>query len=125
MAMGGGPVESIVFAGRRFSVDAEADVKLILGGFTNNIKPNGDQTSRIVKAMKLAEIKDGVFAIDNDRGDHEFIQSIADEFDMQNAEVTLVDGNVYSGLMQIEGEFEYSAKEGTMTVSLKGSLGIQ
>lgn len=119
---GGGPIESITIKGRRFAVDAESDMDLNLGGFINEVKPNGDGSSRIVKSRRLAMAKGGALSVDNDRSDNEFLQEVSDEITPVDVDVTLVDGTVYSGNMSIVGEFTYKTKDGICEVEFTGTL---
>jgi hypothetical protein len=119
---GGGPIESITIKGRRFAVDAESDMDLNLGGYTNELKPNGDGSFRSVKSRRLAMAKGGALSVDNDRGDNEFLQSVADEINPVDVDITLVDGTVYSGNMAIVGEFVYKTKDAICEVELSGTM---
>jgi hypothetical protein len=119
---GGGPIESITIKGRRFPVDAESDMDLNLGGYTNEVKPNGDGSSRLVKARRLAKLSGGSLSVDNDRGDNEFLQIVADDTDLVDVDVTLVDGTVYSGNMQISGDFTYKTMDSICEIELVGTL---
>jgi hypothetical protein len=122
---GGGPIESITIKGRRFACDGEDSAKIQLGGFNNELKPNGDGTPRQIKSRKLATISDLNPKIDPANGDLEYLQEIQNGFEMADTAITLVDGTVYSGAMQITDEVEYDAKEGTAGLSMAGSLEIQ
>jgi hypothetical protein len=117
---GGGPIESITIKGRRFACDGEDSGKIQLGGFNNELKPNGDGTARQIKSRKLATITDLNPQCDPSRGDLEYLQGIQSSFEMADTAVTLVDGTVYSGAMQITDEVEYDAKEGTCGLSMAG-----
>lgn len=119
---GGGSIESITIKGRRFAVDAEADMELNLGGFINEVKPNGDGSSRTIKSRRLAMAKGGALSVDNDRGDNEFLQEVANETSGVDVDITLVDGTVYSGNMSISGEFSYKTKDSLCEIELTGTL---
>ena len=118
----GGPIESVTLKGRRFAVDAESDMELNLGGFINENKPNGDGSFRTIKSRRLAGAKGGALSVDNDRGDNEFIQSIADEINPVDCDITLCDGTVYSGNMSIVGEFTYKTKDSLCEIELSGTM---
>ena len=45
----GGSIESVSVDNQLFAVAADADATMQLGGFNNEIQPNGDGTSRIIK----------------------------------------------------------------------------
>jgi hypothetical protein len=119
---GGGPIESITIAGRRFPVDGEDAAKITLGGFSNEIKPNGDGTARVIKSRVLASISDLNVQIDPNKDDLEYIQEKRNEHTLFDTSVTLVDGTVYAGATQITDEVEYDSKEGTAGISLTGRL---
>lgn len=123
--VGGGAIESITIKGRRFAVDAESDMELNLGGFINESKPNGDGSARLVKSRRLAMAKGGALSVDNDRDDNEFLQSVVDETTPVDVDITLVDGTVYSGNMQIQGEFTYKTMEGLCEIELAGTMAKQ
>ncbi len=117
-----GPFESHTFNGRRFACDAEDDVKLKLSGKNNEVKPNGDGTTRVTQQRTIASL-DGInLVIDLDNGDDEFLQDLKDSGEMFDYSGTTNDGVVWSGKMQIVDDMEISFKEGTASVSLQGHL---
>lgn len=121
--MAGGPLESVTINSRRFPVDGEANAMISLGGFTNEVKPNGDgKTYRIVKTAKNAKIKSIPIVVDSARGDVEFIQAIQDSFEPVPFFATEVDGTVWEGDVMIAGDPEKSAKEGTMEIEVNGNI---
>jgi len=121
----GGPLESITINNRRFPVDGEVNAMLSHAGFTNEIKPNGDGTSRIVKTAKTAKLKAVPIVIDNSRGDMEFIQEIMDSHEFVPCFANEVDGTVWEGSVMIAGDPEKSIKESTMEIEVHGSLNRQ
>lgn len=121
----GGPIESININGRRFAVDGEVDMALVLAGYINEVKPNGDRTVRLVKSVKTGKFNTIPIVIDNDRGDEEFIQSVMDNLSLVNISVTDVNGDVWSGLGQIVEDPETSIKEGTKEISVHGTFAKQ
>jgi len=120
--MASGPIESVNLDGRRFSLDGEVDAAIAFGGSINEVKPNGDGTSRIIKSKKPARVNSLPLVIDDARGDEEFIQALIDSNEFFTASITKVDGAVYSGDMQIVEDPETSTKEGTKEISLMGTL---
>jgi hypothetical protein len=122
---GGGPIESITIAGRRFSTDGEDAAKIALGGFSNEVVANGDGTARIKKSRVLAKISDLNIQIDPNKDDLEYVQEKRNEHTFFDTSVTLVNGTVYAGAMQITDEVEYDSKEGTAGISLVGRFGKQ
>jgi len=102
--MAGGSIESIAINGRNFSVTADADVTRKLGGFENEQQPNGDGTARNIKSRVPWSLSGLVVGTDDNRGDHEFLQSVADGNDNVAVNVTYADGSVYQGTGGITGE---------------------
>ncbi|MDD2778240.1 MAG: hypothetical protein PHS93_07960 [Candidatus Omnitrophica bacterium] len=118
----GGPLESVTIDGRRFAVDGEVNADIALAGFTNEVKPNGDGSYRLVKSRKPAKSDKIPIVLDDSRGDHEFIQERMDSADFFPVDFTKVTGVVMSGNMQITGDPAESTKESTMEITFMGGL---
>jgi hypothetical protein len=121
----GGPIESINIDGRRFAVDGEVDAALALQGYTNEVKPNGDRTVRLVKSVKPGRFNSIPIVIDDARDDESFIQTVMDNLALVNVSVTDVNGNTWSGLAQIVEDPETSKKEGTKEINVHGTFAKQ
>jgi hypothetical protein len=116
----GGSIESVTIRGRLFAVAADAEVTRKLGGFENEVQPNGDATARLIKT-RVAWMLDGVqLAIDDGRADGEFLQEIADGLEFVPCTITLASGLTYQGDGQITGEIGFSSQNSTATVTLSG-----
>jgi hypothetical protein len=122
MSQSSGPLESATLAGRRFAIDAEADAKIIIGGYKNDVKPNGDKSFRILKSLEASGVESMPLQYDNDRGDREFLQGLRDGLEPFDFSCTEVDGTIYSGSMQITDDLKFSTKEGTVDVSVAGKI---
>lgn len=120
MAQVGGPIESVDIKGRVFAVAADADSNRNLGGFTNEIAPNGDGGARLLKTRVPWKVDGLDIVVDNDRGDLEFLQDRADELEFFPITVTYPDGNTYAGKGQISGDFDASSAKATVGVTLMG-----
>jgi hypothetical protein len=118
----GGSIQGVTIKGRYFPVDKDCDASLVLGGYTNEKKANGDGSSRNVKVRRLGGTKGLILSVDNERGDQEFLKECADALTDFDTDITLVDGVVYSGACQIEGEFEYKTMDSTCEIELKGTM---
>lgn len=116
----GGPIESISLDGRNFAVAADADVNRKLGGFENEVQPNGDGSARVVMSRVPWSLDGLTLSVDDDRGDHEYLQALQDSGDLFPIAVTFASGNVYQGVGQITGELQYSSQNSTAGVSLAG-----
>lgn len=118
--MAGGSIESVGLAGRTFSVAADADSNRKLGGWENEVQPNGDGTGRLVKT-RVAWLVDGLtLSIDDLRGDQEYLQDLKDRLDFFPIDITYASGAVYSGLGQVTGEEQTSSMSTTAAVTLSG-----
>lgn len=122
MAGVGGPIKGIYIDGRNFGVDGEVDAQFFPGGFTNEVKPNGDGTQRLVKSIKPSELNDIPIVIDDSRGDEEFLQKVMNKHEFVQISFTTINGDVFSGLGQIVGDAYTSKKEQTKTVSFQGTF---
>lgn len=118
----GGPIESLVYDGRRFPVDGEADVERILGGKSNEGKPNGDGTFRVVQSSVIGALNSVPLVIDDSRGDQEFLVDLQKTGVPKDMTVTLASGYIYSGSMVITEPIPVSSKESTADVSFAGTL---
>ena len=52
----GGSAKECSIRGRIFAVTADADVKIKLGGYSNEVQPNGNSTARLIKTAEAAAI---------------------------------------------------------------------
>jgi len=116
----GGSIESVTLDGRIFAVAFDADVSRKLGGFENEIIPNGDGTARLVKT-RVAFLLDGLtLEVEDARGDHEFVQALSDRNDFFPVAITYASGDTYQGTGQVSGETQSSSQSATMAVSISG-----
>lgn len=116
----GGSIESISIRGRLFPVAADADVNRKLGGFENELQPNGDGSARLIKT-RVPWMLDGLTVeIDEDRADHEFLQEIADDSDYVAVTITFASGATFQARGTISGELQVSSQNATASFSLSG-----
>ena len=116
----GGPIESVSIAGREFAVAADADSNRDLGGFTNEVMMNGNGTGRLIKTRKPWNIDGLSLEVDDSRGDHEFLQDVADGVGFEPISVTYPSGIIYQGSGTITGDFNSSSQNATGAVVLTG-----
>lgn len=116
----GGPIESIILDGRGFAVAADAEVQRKLGGFENEVQSNGDGTARLIKTRVPLALDGLAIEMDDDRGDHEFIQELSNRNDFFPIVITYASGGDYAGTAQITGETQASSQNATAAVSLMG-----
>ena len=120
MSATGGSIESVSLDGRNFPVAADAEAQRKLGGFENEVQSNGDGSARLIKTRVPLSIDGLVVEIDDDRGDHEFLQELSDRNDFFAGAITYASGNVYQATLQIVGETQASSQNATATISLMG-----
>lgn len=117
----GGDIESVSLDGREFAVASENDAARQLGGFSNEVKMNGNSTFRVSQKRMPSKIDSLELSCDNDSEDQEFLQRKADAGEAMVTVITYADGNSYEGSMVITGEVEYSNAESTCTLTLEGA----
>lgn len=116
----GGPVEEVTIDGRRFSVAADADATRELGGFTNEVAPNGDGTARILKTRKSWKVGGLQLEVNSNRGDQEFLQQKSDSKEFYPITMTMCDGSVFAGQGIISGDLQASTMKATAGVEFSG-----
>lgn len=116
----GGSLESISMAGREFAIAADAEAQRKLGGFENEVQANGNGTARIVKTRVPLSLDGLTLEVDDSRGDHEFLQDLANQNDYFVIALTYASGEVYQGTAQIVGDLQSSSQATTAAVSLMG-----
>ena len=121
MSATGGSIESVTLDGREFPAAADAEAQRKLGGYENDLQPNGNGTARVIKTRVPWSLDGLTIEIDDDRGDHEFVQELADRNTEFPIAITYVSGVTYQGAGQIVGEMQTSSQNATGAVSLMGS----
>lgn len=120
MSAVGGPIQEVSLNGRIFPVAADADVTRKVGGFENEHSPNGDGSGRTLKTRVGWSVTGFQLELDDARGDHEFLQDLADLNTNYACAITYVSGAVWQGTGQIVGELTGSSQNATGAVGLAG-----
>lgn len=116
----GGSIESVSIDNQLFAVTADADATMSLGGFTNEVQPNGNGTSRIVKTRVPWSITGLMLASDDDAASWEFLQGIADGNEYVPCTIRMASGVTYQGTGTITDALERSTQGATISLSLSG-----
>lgn len=116
----GGSIQSLTIRGRIFPVASDAEANKQLGGFTNEVQSNGDGTARKIMTRVPWSIDGLQVEINNDKGDHEFLQEIANDKDYVSIEMELADGTVYVGTGTVVDEIQASSQNTTATIKVSG-----
>ena len=121
MAAIGGSIQEVALSGRVFGVAADAEAQRKLGGFENEVMPNGDgMTARLIKT-RVAWSLDGLsLEMDDSRGDHEFLQDLTNRTDYFAISITYASGETYQGRGQVTGETQTSSQSAMAPVNLMG-----
>jgi len=120
MSATGGSAESVTLNGREFPVTADADITRKLGGFENELQANGNGTARNIKTRVLPAFTGVVVECDDSRGDHEFLQDIADGESLVPIAVTYASGVTYQGKGTIVGELSSTNQNATAGFDIMG-----
>lgn len=123
----GGSIEEVSINGRIFVVASDADASKKLGGFENEVQANGNGTARIIKTRVPWSIEGLTLEIDDQRGDQEFLQDIADGNAFVPVSMTLASGVTYSADGIVTADISASSNSATAGVAMSGPgrLGAQ
>ena len=116
----GGSIESISVDAQLYAVAADADATMSLGGYTNEVQPNGDKTSRIIKTVIPWTLSGLTVSIDDDSANQESLQAIADGNVWVPCTIRMASGVTYQGTGTITDNIERSTQSATCTLSLSG-----
>jgi hypothetical protein len=116
----GGSIESISVDAQLFAVAADADATMALGGWSNDVQPNGNGTARIIKTRIPWTLSGLTVAVDDDARNQEFLQAIADGNIYVPCTIRMASGVTYQGTGTITDNIERSTQSATCTVSLSG-----
>ena len=118
--MSGGPIQEVSIRGRTFAVAADASASRKLGGYESEYQPNGDGSARKVQSRVSWMISGLSLAIDDNRGDQEFLQEISDSPGDIDVAVTFASSDVYQGRGSVTGELAFDSQNSTAAVELSG-----
>lgn len=116
----GGSIESVALAGRIFPVAADAEAQRKLGGFENEVQANGDGSARLIKTRVPLSITGLTVEIDDNRGDHEYLQDLQDRPDFFPIAITYASGITWQGTAQLAGETQAGSQNATASINLSG-----
>lgn len=116
----GGSIESVSIDNQLYAVAADADATMSLGGFSNEVQPNGNGTARIIKTRVPWSLTGLSLAIDDDANNQEALQTIADGNIYVPITIRMASGVTYQGSGTITDNIERSTQSATVTVSLSG-----
>jgi hypothetical protein len=120
MAAVGGSIESMAVKGRLFPVAADADASRKLGGFEVDVQANGDGTARYVMTRVPWQIDGVSLEIDDNRGDQEYLQDIADAKKFVAIEITFASGVTFRGEGVPSGEIAAGSMNATAPLKFNG-----
>jgi hypothetical protein len=116
----GGSLESITLDGREFAVAADAEAQRKIGGFENEVQANGNGTARLIKTRVPLSLEGVNVEVDDTRGDHEYLQALADRNDFFPIALTYASGVTWQGVAQLTADLQASSQNATAPISLMG-----
>lgn len=116
----GGSIEAVSLDGREFPVAADANSNRDLGGFNNEVQMNGNGSARKIMTRVPTSFDGLSLEIDDDQGDLEALQALADRPDFFPIVVTYVSGISYQATGTITGEIKASSQTTTAPIALMG-----
>lgn len=116
----GGSIDALSLKGRLFPVAADADVERQVGGFVNEVQANGNGSARLVKKRQPWKLGGIEVDVNEDRGDHKFLQDLADSKEFFPIAITLASGFTWHGKGQIVEEITFSTEKSTAELTLMG-----
>lgn len=120
-----GPFSSVTLAGRTFTVDGDDDAQFLPGGKSNEVKPNGDGTVRVVQSVIVGTMEGSNLVFDTARGDVGYLQELRDGGKLFDFSGTDNEGNIWAGSVQITGDLKFKFKDGVVPVTLGGTIAKQ
>jgi len=121
MSRTGGTVVEYSLDNRLYTVPAETEVTINLGGYNNKIVQVGSG-SPITQVTKVSSMVEGLeTAIDNDQDDLGALKRVQEKRVLVPFSITLADGNTYQGDVQIVDEIKYSTQKATASINLAGN----
>jgi len=120
MASVGGSIKAITIDGRPFSVAADADASVKLGGKKTTPTPNGDGTARYLGEVECWSISGIDVAIDHDKDDAGFLQENADAMTAVPCTIEYIDGTVFQGKGLVADDHDFSTAKATTGLTLMG-----
>lgn len=119
-AIGGG-YESVTINGRTFTVANDSDANRQLGGKVNEVQMNGQALSaRLIKTNTKWMVSGLDLAIDDDAGDHEFLQAQANLNGFFPISFSEASGSILQGTGQITSELSKSSQSASMSLEFSG-----
>lgn len=116
----GGSLFELAVKGRTFAATADADAARKLGGFENEVQANGNGTARKIMMRVPWNLAGVVVDVDDNRGDQEFLQEVADSQEFVSIALTFPGDITYEGLGTITGEIIKNSQAATCEVGLSG-----
>jgi len=116
----GGSIQEVSIDGRLYSVAADSDAAMSLGGDTNEVQANGDGTARLLKTKTVWSVTGLSLMNNHEERTHEALQANANRNVFVPCTVALASGTIYRGTGQVADTIEGSSASATISVSLMG-----
>lgn len=121
MGIRAGDIRHFTAKGKELDIKGEdANVNFDLGGYTTEMGINGNGTRHKTQRRKKSLIGDLPVSIDDDRGDLEFLQAIANSGESVPVTIELASGVKYGASMDLTGEIRKASGDGIATITWEG-----
>lgn len=117
----GGSVREINLDGNVFTVAGDAEVELHIGGYVNDVEPNGDGSGRKIMNASVGAVKGAPVNLDLANGDFETLTDLNNRTDFIPATATTVDGTIWEADVSIVDELNANLMKATAEISIKAS----
>jgi hypothetical protein len=98
---------------------------VILNGYKNEVKFNGDGSMRMIKSMAIGSISNLNVQITHANKDLEYMRELQATSDFFDVTLVYCDGTVYAGSMQFTDDITEDTQQGTASITLNGTLEMQ
>lgn len=116
-----GAIRSLTVGGRGFKVAHDGTGNKDLGGRNNEVQMNGDGSFRTIQTVMPGSLNDLQLELDDSRGDHEYLQGLANAGLPVPVVATYASAESYTGDLVITGEIKHDKTSGLVTLSFMGS----
>lgn len=116
-----GDVRTVTIGGREYDPAPETAVTIIESGFTNESAATGNGSAHTTKRRKLGGFDGLTLSVRQDSSDYTALQEISNGDDGVPVAITIANGTTYAGgELQIEGDLNFDAGEGTIEIAMRG-----
>jgi hypothetical protein len=118
----GGHPRQVSINGREYDPAPDSSVTIILSGWTNENLATGNGGIHTNQNRKLGGFDGLTLSISGAESDYEAMQAVANGEELVPVNITLANGDTYSGSLQIEGDLNFNGGDGTVELAMRGPI---